>query len=242
MFHLAAANQSFGTIPTLESLVRVNVEATLRLMELTKTEPLLFFVNTDSFVQVGAKARPLRETDTLEPTEFYGISKIPGTLYAQTLGKSGKPFVTLRVFTPYGPYLQKGKVLYTMITNALLGQDCTLTSSTVMRDFIYIDDLIDLYVLAALNASSYPGEVFNAGSGTGTSLGTLACVVEDEAGSQNKIHFGTTSDISYDSALWEADMTNVREKFNWEPSVSLGQGVSKTVAWFREHKDYWNDV
>jgi nucleoside-diphosphate-sugar epimerase len=242
VFHLAAVNQSFGNVSSLSDLIAVNTEATLRLMELCKEEQLLFFVNTDTFVQVGAKSHPIREDDVLEPTELYGISRVPGTLCARMLGKSqALPYITLRVFTPYGPFVQKGKIHYTLITKALLGEKITLTDPAVTRDFIYIDDLIDLYLLAALRAKEYPGEVFNAGTGQSTTLEALAGLVLAAAGSKSSVEY-VGGNVSYDAARWQADTSKVEELLGWRPSVSLVDGVERTVAWFGGHEDYWRTV
>ena len=237
IFHLAAASQKFGLVPSIDALIDTNIRATVKLMD--KIEASTFFVNTDTFAVVGAKQASLREDDVLEPTEFYGVSRIPATLYGGALGRtSGKPIVTVRVFTPYGPFVQKGKLPYEVITRALLNTDIELTRPEVARDFIYIDDLVELYLRAGIHANEYPGHVFNGGGGKAVTLEEFADLVREEAHSKSVIRWGGTA-ISYDSGRPEADLTKVRGLLGWEPSMSFRDGIRETITWFRAHPGYW---
>lgn len=239
VFHLAAASQSYGRVPTLEQLVDTNVRATLALMEEMQQYPFEFFVNTDSSVMVGPKNHPLTETEILEPTELYGLSRVAGTHYASALGRTkGKPMVTVRVFTPYGPYHQEGKLHYNVIVNALNGKDLLLSAPEVNRDFIYIDDLVSIYLAAAKRASDYPGEVFNGGSGTSTTLASFAKAIRARIPEAGTVVWSNTV-ATYDSAEWRADTTKVRSALGWVPKTTLEEGLDRTVAWFRDHEDYW---
>lgn len=237
IFHLAAASQMFGVVPSVDALIDTNIRATIKLMDMATAST--FFVNTDTFAVVGAKQEPLREDDTVEPTEFYGVSRVPATLYGGVLGRtSGKPIVTVRVFTPYGPFVQKGKLPYEVITHALSNTGITLTRPEVARDFIYIDDLVELYLRAGIRASEYPGQVFNGGGGDAVTLEEFTSLIREETHSESVIRWSGTA-ISYDSGRPEADLTKVRSLLGWGPSTSLRDGIRETIAWFRAHPGYW---
>lgn len=242
VFHLAGVSQSYGSIPTLDTLIDGNIRATLSLMDAMDAFPYEFFVNTDSCVSVGGKTHPIREDDVLEPTELYGLSRIPATLYAGTLARTkGKPAVTVRVFTPYGPYLQKGKLLYNLITQALRGQDFDLTSPGVTRDFIYIDDLVEIYLRSALAAATHPGEVFNGGSGKASSLEEIVRSVSAHTGTTS-VPVWNNQSISYDAVRWEANMGKVQRELGFVPATPLDEGIQKTVAWFQAEEAYWSEA
>lgn len=238
VFHLAAISQTFGSIPSVDALIDTNIRATIKLMD--AVAPTTFFVNTDTFAVVGAKQVPSRESDMLEPTELYGISRIPATLYGGVLGRTkGRPVTTVRVFTPYGPFVQKGRLPYEVITRALLNTDITLTKPEVTRDFIHTDDLVDLYLRAGARAREYPGQVFNGGGGRAVTLEEFANLVREETQSQSMVRWSGTA-VSYDLGRSAADLTKVRESLMWQPSVPLREGVRKTIEWFRSHQDYWS--
>ncbi len=226
IFHLAAQSQHWGFTPKTNDLVRSNILATIELMEAASSLDLDFFVNTGSFAEVGA-------------SDLYSISRIPGTLFGQALGQKGKPFVTVRVFTPYGPYIQEGKIIYNMITKALRDEHLELSSPKVNRDFIYIDDLVEIYLRAGERAKDIKGEIIDAGTGVSTTLEELAQSVLKYSDSKSGVMW-KGGEASYDSGLWQADVAKVKIKLQFEPKISLEEGIRKTVEWFRENRDYWN--
>ncbi len=240
VFHLAAVNQFFGYVPTVDELTATNIVATTKLMDAVDTVDYDFFVNTGTFTEVGAKEAPLREDDVCEPTEFYSISRIPGTLYGQALAKTkGKPIVTIRVFTPYGPFGDTTKIVHKVITHALSGAQVTLSRPTVTRDFIYIDDLVDLYITVASHAREQKGHIFNGGSGVATSLGELSALVLKCTDSQSEVEWASADGPAYDNARWQADTSKVEKLLLWKPAHTLPEGLQKTAEWFRAHQDYW---
>lgn len=238
VFHLAAVSQSFGSVPTIDDLVDVNIRASLHLMDVMQKHEYDFFVNTSSFVEVGKQSIALREDMKVEPTEIYGISRLPALFYGQALGRIGKPIVTVRVFTPYGPWLQKRKLLYQIITQALSDAPISLTSKAVNRDFIYVDDLVDLYLEVARGASKYPGAIFNGGSGTATTLEEVTALILRLTGSHSIVMWQDTT-VSYDAGYWQADTTNVCEMLKWQRAHSLEEGITDTIEWFKSHEAYW---
>jgi nucleoside-diphosphate-sugar epimerase len=179
VFHLAALNSMYGVVPTTEDVFRINSLATINLIDIMDEFDYGFFVNTGTGIETGPQEGSVKEDVVCAPTEAYSISKLTATLYAQMKGKTKeKPIVTIRVFTPYGPFMQKGKIVTQLIEGALEQKEITLSDTKVTRDFIYIDDLIDLYIRAAEQAGENHGEIFNGGTGVATDLGTLVQVVE----------------------------------------------------------------
>lgn len=241
VFHLAALNQRYGFVPTSRDLLEGNTLVTMNLMDAMNSFGYTFFVNTGTFSEVGPKENALKESDVCEPTEMYSISKLTTTLYAQALGRNQKkPIVTVRIFTPYGQFMQKGKIVTQLIEGALLQKEIKLSHESVTRDFIHIDDLVDLYICVAENAHTYHGEIFNGGTGIATGLGELVKMVENYTGKKIPVVWSNQL-ATYDHSVWQADTTKVREKIGWTPKVSLEDGIKKSVDWFLEHQDYWNE-
>ncbi len=240
VMHFAGFSQSFGVVPTNDAVLRMNVLATVAFMDVMKQRMFDFFVNTGTFVETGPKDHAIREDDLLEPTEMYSISRIPAELYAQALGRTeGKPFVTIRIFNPYGPWVQNGRLISGMITNSFRDTEMTLTRQGFSRDFIYIDDLIELYVRAALNAKQYPGAVWNGGTGVTTTRDELLKIVELSTGKKLRIVWSDKV-VSYDNAVWKADTTTIAAELGYVPHTALSEGIDQLVAWYRTHDNYWN--
>ena len=241
VFHLAALNPRYGMVPATRDFFETNTLTTINLMDALNHFEYRFFIHTGTFAEVGPQDTPIREDAMCAPTESYSISKLAGTLYGQMLGKmKGKPIVTIRVFTPYGPYMQKGKIVTQLIEGALAQKQIKLSHKDVTRDFIYIDDLTDLYVRLSQVAELHPGEIFNGGTGVGTELGKLVAVVECEANAKIPVVWSNEL-ASYDHAKWQADTTKVHKKIGWSPSVSLEEGIKKSVDWFLANQNYWKE-
>jgi nucleoside-diphosphate-sugar epimerase len=176
----------------------------------------------------------MKETDLCEPKEVYGLTKLAATLSGKMIADTKKkPIVTFRFFTPYGPYVQKGKLVEQVIENARAGKDINLTRPTVSRDFIYIDDLVALLLNAAENIEKVKGEILNAGSGQKNTLKEFVDLVIELTGSKSKVVLEPEKASIYDSDFWQADMTATFESFSWRPKVSLRDGLEKTVEYFK---------
>ncbi|MEK7613557.1 MAG: SDR family NAD(P)-dependent oxidoreductase [Patescibacteria group bacterium] len=239
VFHLAAANQSFVERPTFADMARTNIVSTIMLMEEVAKTDIDFFVNTGSFVEYGPQEDFFSENKSLAPMDLYAISRVPSTLYTKTLGQyEKKPFVEVRVFTPYGPFMEKGKVIETIIASALRNEPIKLTRPNVVRDYIFIEDLVELYIRASVGATTFKGSVWNGGSGVSTSLEEVARSIIDLTNSTSEIAW-SNQDISFDSVLWKADLTKVNVELGWTPSHSFAKGIERTVEWFKENPHQW---
>ena len=82
-----------------------------------------------------------------------------------------KPIVTLRLFTPYGPKNEAKRLTHMLISSAEKDAPISLTAPNISRDFIFVDDVVDLLLEASERAEDVKGEIFNAGSGVRTTLG-----------------------------------------------------------------------
>lgn len=237
IFHLAASTIMSGVRTSNDELIRINMTGTANLIDGLDNVNYDYFINTGSFFEYGFKDEPMKELDICEPTELYSITKLAQTLYAQAAAKmKNKPIVSFRIFTPYGPGVQEGRLVYNVVYNALLNKDINLTKPSTVRDFIFVDDIVELYLEAAGKAQYLKGEIFNAGSGVKTSLELFVEKVMKITDSKSKVNWGAYSPVYYDSDMWQADMAKTFSKFIWRPHYDIDSGIKKTVDWFKEYK------
>lgn len=230
VFHLATSNMQSGIAGTDEELVETNILGTINLLSALKEIPYTFFINTGSFLEYGMNTHPQRESNRAEPNEMYSITKLTATLYGQMIARrENRPIITLRLFSPYGPGMQKGRLLEALISRAIKNENIPMTEPTVTRDFVFVEDIIDLYLEAMERAQAFKGEVFNVGTGITTTLQELVELVLQVTKSKSKIEWNALPHVSYDNAHWQADMAKTFKHFSWRPKHSLKEGIAETI-------------
>lgn len=143
---------------------------------------------------------------------------------------SGLDVGIVRIFNTYGPRLDPddGRVVSTMISQALGGQDLTVHGDgTQTRSFCYVDDLVRGVV--AMGDSNEIGPI-NIGNNQEISVLELAKVVLKLANSKSKIVF--TSSMDDDPQQRCPDLGLATSKLAWSPQVSLNDGLTRTIEWF----------
>lgn len=139
----------------------------------------------------------------------------------------------VRIFNTYGPRMHPfdGRVVSNFIRQALGGEDITIFGDgSQTRSFCYRDDLINGMVRMMNGPSSFIGPV-NIGNPTEFTILQLAEKVIELTGSRSRIvHQPLPAD---DPARRRPDIQLAREHLDWEPRVELGDGLRKTIDWFR---------
>lgn len=231
VFHLGAATVVAGATDAAADLVATNLLGTVYLMEACEAVGFRGMVTTgDSFEYTPSPER-LSESDPCHPTSLHGITKLAATLHAQAIARGRhRPIVTLRLFSTYGPGDHPRRLVPRAIASALAGTDLPLSRPDVTRDWVYIDDLIDLYLEAAVSAERHAGRVFNAGSGEYGRIDQVVEAVLRLTGSRAQPRWGTFQAPPHDDFPWVADPTSTFSSFAWRPTVSLEEGLARTVT------------
>jgi nucleoside-diphosphate-sugar epimerase len=195
------------------------------------------FVNTGSSSEYGLKEKPMSEMDRAEPVNFYGAAKVSATLLGQVYAKRfNQPVVTLRIFSPYGYYDSATRLIPTVITACLEGKrQLQLGGRTHIRDYIFIDDLLDAYLEAVVASKNLRGEIINIGSGVQHSIQEVVTKITRICSSPIEVRWEATPHESYEPKQWVADITKAKEILCWKPKVSLTSGLEKTINWVREN-------
>lgn len=235
VMHLAASNIMSGKTASDTEVYSVNFIGTKNLMDAAATSGVDFFINTGTFLEYGLQNRPVKENDRCDPTELYSVSKLAATVYGQAVARQKQlSVITLRLFTPYGPGIQQGRLIRVVIENALKGTPINLSSPTVTRDFVFVEDVVSLYIEAMQKSKNLAGEIFNVASGATTPFGELLPLVLTATHSGSTVNWGAFQLSPYDAVRWEADMTKTFQTFTWRPTVSLVDGITHTAAWLQK--------
>ena len=222
IIHFATSNMMSGVRASDEVVIKTNILGIVNLFNAAEDIAYEFFINTGSPLEI-------------DPGELYGITKLAATLYGQALATTkGRPILTLRLATPYGPGIQEGRLIFNIISQALRNSDLALSRPEVSRDFIFVEDIAEVYFEAIEKSKDLKGKIFDIGSGVSTSLNDLARLVLKLTASRSKVRWDPTLATSYDNRVWRTDTEKTFANFDWRPRYSLEAGLKKTIEWFKE--------
>jgi nucleoside-diphosphate-sugar epimerase len=234
IYHLAA----YAAYPFQKDVlqtIHTNLLGTVNLVNVAVKYGFESFINTGSSSEYGQKASPMRETDILEPNSLYAVTKSAATLYCEHIGKSQKmPITTLRLFSVYGYYEEPSRLVPTIAKACLTGENPKLADGRPVRDFIFIDDVVDLY-LKMVEMRELNGIILNAGTGKQYSVAELVDSCIRVSGAEIVPLWGSLPGRTWDTNCWVADNSKLRNFLHWEPKYDLDTGLKKTLDWFGEN-------
>ena len=108
-----------------------------------------------------------------------------------------------------------------------------LVSPNTARDFVYVDDACEAFVLAARRQAREAGSVFNVGSGTQTTVREAVGVAIERLAIKAQPQFDSMEARSWDTASWVADPRRILAELGWEPTVDFATGFGRLVEWLR---------
>lgn len=231
VFHLASSSFNPPTTGPLEH-ARVNLMGTLHLLEaLRMVAPDARLVSIGSAAEYGAGSR-LTEEAPPAPTTLLGATKAAATTLIQAYAHLyGLRAVVLRLFTPFGPYERRGRLIPHTILSALRGEDVALTDGRQRRDFLYAADVVDALVRAA-HAPTPPGAVINICSGQGTTVLQAVETILRLMGSRVRPRPGALP--TRKDEIWElsGSRERARQWLGWAPDTTLEDGLGKAIEWW----------
>jgi nucleoside-diphosphate-sugar epimerase len=145
----------------------------------------------------------------------------------------GWPVVMLRPFNAYGPGQTPDRIIPEIIVRALRRQELKMTEGHQTREFNYVEDIAEGFVLAG-TAPGVDGEVLNIGCGEEVSMRQLAQTVLALMGDPIEPQFGALPERPTEIHRMFSDSTKARRALQWAPRHSLSEGLQKTIAWFTE--------
>jgi nucleoside-diphosphate-sugar epimerase len=230
VFHLAAqpgVRASWGE--RFDTYTKSNVTALQRLLEAAKEAELQKFVFASSSSVYGdAETLPTLESCPLRPVSPYGATKALGEHLAYLYWKGfGIPTVTLRYFTVYGPRQRPDMAFHCLISAADTGEEFVLFGDgRQTRDFTYVADTVEGTVAAATRGR--PGEVYNLGGGTRSSMNEIIGILQGITGSVRVRRAASARGDARDTA---ADTALAQAELGFAPSFDLVAGLQEQIQW-----------
>ncbi|APX98390.1 NAD-dependent epimerase/dehydratase family protein [Natronorubrum daqingense] len=237
IFHKAALVSVQGSVEAPQTSHEINVDATLEVLEAAREEDARVVLASSAAIYGHPERVPIREGDAKTPSSPYGLDKLSIDHYArQYHDLYGLETVALRYFNAYGPGQTAGDysgVISIFCEQALRDEPITVHGDGEQtRDFVFVDDIVQANLEAA--TTDRVGTAYNVGTGTSVTVRDLAETIADvtDSGSEIAHTEGRTGDIRHS----EADITTARTALGYEPTVSLRDGLERTVAWLRKRE------
>jgi nucleoside-diphosphate-sugar epimerase len=236
IFHLAspASPVDYERMP-LETM-SANSLGTWRLLDIASaTGAKLTFVST-SEVYGDPLVHPQMETywgnvDPVGPRSSYDESKRFGEALIMSMRRTKAVRATIvRVFNTYGPRMRfnDGRVIPELLGNALAGRPLVLHGEgSQTRSFCYVSDLVTGLLLVGLDPDN-DGEIFNLGNPSEITIRQLAVDIRDLI--QQDLPIVSIDARDGDPARRRPDISKIRERYGWQPTIDLAEGLKRTIA------------
>jgi dTDP-glucose 4,6-dehydratase len=240
--HFAAESHVDRSIQGAASFVVTNVVGTQVLLDAALRHGVRRFVHVSTDEVYGSIPEgSWPETHPLEPNSPYSASKASSDLLARAYFRThGLPVVVTRCSNNYGPYQFPEKVVPLFVTNLLDGLPVPLYGEgRNVRDWLHVDD--HCRGIHLVLAGGRPGEVYNIGGGTELTNRELTERLLTAAGadwsSVRHVEDRKGHDLRY-----SVDITKIHDELGYEPRVPFERGLADTVAWYREHRAWWEPL
>ena len=198
------------------------------------------------FVYGSIEYNPVDEGHNFNCLSIYGIHKLAGEKYYRFYHDSqGLDTVSVRLTNPYGPRQQmkhsKYGIVNWFIRLALEGKPLTVFGEGLQkRDYIFVEDVAEGILSVAL-ANGTAGQVYNLGTGVGTPfIDMVHLVAQNIPGAEVQYLSWPQERYFVETGDFIADISKLREATDWTPRTSLPEGIEKTIAFYRQHREkYW---
>jgi nucleoside-diphosphate-sugar epimerase len=226
VFHLAGDSRAARGIELVAPTFRTNVASTVNLLTALAAR------GASRVVVAGS----LEEPDPgAPPSSPYAASKLAVRSYAELFRTViGLPVVVLRIFMVYGPRQQDlRKLVPYVILSLLRGEAPRLTSGQREIDWIYVGDVADALIAAAVAEDAAQASV-DVGSGTTCTIHSLVDRLVELIDPAILPSFGAIEDRLMEQ-IRAADVEAAARAIGWRPQVGLDEGLERTVCWYRDH-------
>ncbi|NGQ89497.1 dTDP-glucose 4,6-dehydratase [Rhodobacter sp. HX-7-19] len=257
VMHLAAESHVDRSIDGPSDFIETNVTGTFTLLEsvrawwIAKGKPEAFrfhHISTDEvFGSLGATGKFTEDTP-YDPRSPYSASKAASDHLVRAWHETyGLPVVLTNCSNNYGPFHFPEKLIPVVILNALAGKAIPVYGKGEnVRDWLYVEDHAD--ALLTVLEKGPVGRSYNIGGeneARNIDIVRLICALLDEMRPQGAPHdrlITFVTDRPGHDLRYAIDPTRIRTELGWRPSVTLQEGLRRTVRWYLDNEAWWRPL
>lgn len=246
LFNLAGQTSHMDSMQDPETDLEINCRAQLSILEACRHYNPDIKVVFASTRQIYGKPDylPVDEKHMLRPADVNGINKMAGEWYHILYNNVyGIRACALRLTNTYGPRMRVKDARQTFlgiwIRLLVEGKAFEVWGGEQLRDFTYVDDAVEAFLLAASREDAN-GQVYNVGGCEVITLQNLAeLLVSSNGGGKFEIKTFPDDRKRIDIGDYYADDRKIRSELGWEPKVNLKDGLARTLEYYRRNLEYY---
>jgi len=216
-------------IKTLKS----HYEGSKNLADFFLTRKIKLFIQIGSSLEYGNKNSPQYETFACRPKSYYSLAKLKATKHLFKLGKRFNfPFIILRLYQIYGPNQTINRLIPIVIWSCLKNKRFACSSGTQFRDYLYIDDLVDL-ICKILKNKKETQKIYNVGSGKPFTVKKVITLIKKII-DKGIPEFGKISMRRDEIKSLYPNINRIKKSFKWKPKISIRRGLKKTILFYEK--------
>jgi UDP-glucose 4-epimerase len=234
VFHLAGHAHATRSLDAVVPTLSGNLLTTVHLLTALAESQASGKSGLRRVILAGSLEEPAGGGDDVTPSSPYAAGKYAAACYARMFHRLyGTPVSVARTFMVYGPGKQDPAKLVPYVTRSLLrGEAARLSSGTRRVDWVYVEDVARGFLTAAA-APGLDGQTFDLGTGVATPVRAVAETIARIVGCPDRLVVGAVPDRPMEQER-VADVERTFSLTGWRPTVSLEEGLRRTVEWFRQ--------
>ena len=234
VFHLAAISEVRKCQPNPKLTFDVNIKSTINILEACRKYNVKSTLLSSSDKAYGSGDLPYKENNNLNGKSIYEVSKSCMDLISRSYFYNyNLPVVVTRCCNIYGPYdTNASRIIPNTINRIKQGDNPIIWkgSEEAIREFIYVEDVVDAYLSLVKNIDKTKGEAFNIGSGCKISMKDLVEKIIKQI--NDKINIDYVGKDFPEINHQYVDTSKIKEFINWESKINLDEGLKLTIESF----------
>ena len=200
------------------------------------------FINTGTSDEYGKNNPPFIESLREKPVSPYSVSKLAATHFCEMLFRVyNKPIITVRPFLIYGPTQISRSLIPSLIYSAIQKKNLPLTLCEQTRDFLYVEDLVDIFLSLTNNAEKVKTMgIFNAGSGKETKIIEVVNYLMDKFPG-SKFNVGEKPYRIGETMSFYSSIKKIKSVIDWTPKWTIAKGLEETINWWKKNTEIWKN-
>jgi UDP-glucose 4-epimerase len=242
IYHQAAQAGVRTSVENPKKPHEINTTGLLNLLIAADKHDVKRFINASSSSVYGKmEYLPYDEDHQNLPQSPYGVTKLTAEHYCRVWNEIyDLPTVSLRYFTVYGPRMRPNMAITNFVSRCLNGKPPEIYGDgSQTRDFTNINDIVRAN-LTLLDTDAADGEVLNIGSTDNIDIETLATTIRDQIDPSLELVYADRFEA--DAEHTHADVSKARELLDYEPTISIEEGVSQFIDWYTQNREWYEPL